>query len=223
MTTPSEKGNAPAPQGPPSNLSDWGDMVPKSTTFADCVSDKEKVQIWNKIYNECGMRSANEKERKMVRAAIYTYCCKNGTSREGEYSGTITLANGQEIEAAVIPRCAGRMKIRKFLRANMLESYDYFKQSRVMEADERFVTKAAAFGVSADAAFALADWLDDCPKFAPAEAKAHQAVFVASIERARRARGGHSLEDVEGERITDELRANGPANAGPKHGQTIDL
>jgi len=69
------------------------------------------------------------------------------------------------------------------------------------------------FGVDPHVAFAAADWLDDCPYFTPAEARAHTAVRVYGINRARRARGGMSLEDVEHNRRDGELVATGVLDA----------
>jgi len=196
---------------PASNFSVWNDATPKIVSFEDCLGQEANSKAWEKLYAATGLKSPNEKERRSVRAAVYVYCAKNGTSREGEYSGTFVLAGGQTVDAAVIPRAAGKMKIRKFLRANMIESYIFFKETGVMEQDDRFVAKAAAFGISAECAFAMADWLDDCPMFTPAEAKAHTTVFNKSIDRSKRARGGKTLETIEDERVTEGIEVNGPA------------
>jgi len=193
-----------------SQAGSWLDVVPKSVDSEDALSFSENKAVWEKIYKAIGKATANESERKAVRAGIYAYCAKNATSREGDYAGSIQLADGTTISAAVIPQSAGKMKIRKFLRANMMESYDFFKTTRVMESDDRFVAKCATKGISAENAFATADWLADCPKFTPGEQKAHESSFNIGVDRARRARGGHNLEDVEQGRVQEGLRVQGP-------------
>lgn len=190
---------------------DWTECVPKNVDSEDSLGIEENKRTWERMYKRAGMVSANEKERRMLRAAVYVYCLKNGTSREGEYSGNMILANGTVVSAAVIPGSSSKMKIRKFLRANMAESYQFFKESRIIENDARYVAKCAALGISPECAFATADWMADCPDFTPAESRAHDAAFVRGIERARRARGGKNLEAVESGRLDDALHAQGPA------------
>jgi len=211
MTTPSGSGGDRVE--PKSNFSTWSDVLPRSVDAEDCMSVKEAKIVWEKMLGYAGMKSAAEKERMALRAAVYVYCAKNGTSREGDYSGNMVLANGTEVSAAIIVRACSKMRIRKFLRSCMDESYTFFKETGVMEADERFVAKCAKLGISPECAFATADWLGGCPKFTPAESKAHDASFNKSIERARRARGGQTLEHVENERVHEELRVNGAMNA----------
>lgn len=193
---------------------DWFSVVPRRVDSEDALGDESNARAWEKLYREAKLSSAGEEERRAMRAAVYVYCAKNGTSREGDYTGSMVLSNGTTVSSAVIARAAGRHHIRKFLRANMIESYQFFKASRVMESDERFVAKCAALGIAADFAFATSDWLTDCPLFTPSEARAHELTFVRSIDRARRARGGKTLETVEGERIGANLEAQGPSGAG---------
>lgn len=192
---------------------DWGSFVPKRVDSEDTLGPEQNKKVWEKLYKEAGLSSAGEDDRRALRAAVYVYCAKNGTSREGEYSGEMQLASGKTVSAAAIVRAAGRMRVRRFLRANMMESYDFFKSSRVMEADERFVSKCSSLGVPAECAFATADWLGDCPQFTPGETKAHEITFVRGIDRAKRARGGKTLEDVESQRQDANLHAQGPSEA----------
>jgi len=132
----------------------------------------------------------------------------------------MVLATGKKVSAEIIVKAAGNRRIRKFFRANMIESYDFFKQSRVMESDERFIAKAANFGIPPESAFAIADWMTDCPKFTPSESRAHELVFARSIDRARRAREGDTLERVEERRMDKALEAQGP---GTEAGRRIEF
>jgi len=189
---------------------DWAAVVPRRVDSEDALGVDQNKATWEKLYREAGMTAGNEEERRALRAAVYVYCAKNGTSREGDYGGEMVLSTGKHVPAAVIPKAASRNRIRKFLRANMNESYEFFKSSRVMESDDRFIAKYAGHGISPDNAFAAADWLTDCPLFTPAEVKVHNAIFVHSIDRAARARGGNTLETVENDRVQEGLRAQGP-------------
>jgi hypothetical protein len=225
MTTPSTQGNqlgggvsGGASGSVASNFSEWDDVVPKKVTMEDSMSEAESARTWEAVYRHAGMSSASEKEKRAVRAGIYVYCALNGTSREGSYNAPIQLSTGTIISASVIPRAASKMKIRKFLRANMSEAYRFFKQTRIMETYERFVASCAKHGISPENAFATADFLTECPDFTPDESKAHNAMFAHSIERARRAREGKSLEQVEDARVENELTAGGPLSAAETNG-----
>jgi hypothetical protein len=151
----------------------------------------------------------DEKVQASCRIAVYKYLCINGTSREGSYAGTITMSDGNSFPASVIPLAAGKMQIRKFMRGNMQESYDALKSSRTMDVEARFIAKQAKLGISADCAFAVADWMTDCPLFTPAEGAAHEKSLMHGLERSRRARGGKTLEEVETSRVDDSLHAQG--------------
>lgn len=202
-------------QGPDKNSRRvvWSERAPKMVASEDSMDPRKVAAVWQKMYNEARMGGMSEAEQQAFRLGVYVYACKNGTSREGDYSGSIVLNNGAEFSAAVIPRATGKMSIRKFFRGCALESYEALKESGCMEADERFVAKVSALGVTPECAFATADWLTDCPKFTPAERAAHDKTFTMGIERARRARDGSTLESVEGGRVARTLEAQGPATA----------
>jgi len=191
----------------------WADLKPKSVGNEDALSDDQNKLVWEKLYKMVGAASAEEDTKKSIRLAVYAYCCVNGTSRDGQYEVPFKTSTGLEIDSAVIPQAASRMQIRKFLRSNMIESYEALKSSGVIEENARYVMKVSALGVSPACAFATADWLTDCPLFTPAENRAHEASFTASVERAKRSRGGHSLENVEKARVDAGLAAQGPAEA----------
>lgn len=196
---------------------DWKSLVPKVVPSEDALGQKACEEIWSLIYTGAGLVNPSEKERQSVRLAVYAYGCKNGTSREGSYSGVIVTSGGLEFEAAVIPRSTGKYHIRKFFRGNMQESYVALKTSKVMEGDPRFVAKVEGYGISSNNAFATADWLADCPMFTPEEVAAHNAVQKYSLERARRVRGGNDLETVENVRIEDGLKVSGPLETTGSH------
>lgn len=211
-STPQQSGQGASASGT-KEADQWTDAIPKEVSYEDAMSQAECNRAWEKMYSAAGMSTANEAERRALKAAVYVYGAKNGTSREGEYAGSMTLSTGKSVDAAIIPRATGKFKIRKFFRANMNESYKFFKITRFMESDQKFVAKAAQYGISAENAFAMADWLTNCPMFTPGEDKAHNTVFTKSIERSRRARGGNSLEDVEEDRLDSAISANGPNHA----------
>lgn len=192
----------------------WAVFKPKSASYEDSLTAARSTEIWTKLYTSA--KATDEKAQKRVRAGVYVYCALNGTSRVGTYGGELQLADGTVVAASHIPRAAGS-EIRKFLRANMDESYEFFKESRVMEAYPRFLSRAADLGIGPQEAFATADWLTDCSLFTPAEKKAHSSSFNFSIQRAKRAREGKTLERVEGDSARATLHAQGQAesNEGP--------
>lgn len=173
------------------------------------MGEQAVLKVWKRMYALARMSAPSEKQQKAFRLAVYAYCVVNGSSREGKYTGTMVLNDGTVVDAAVIPQAATKMHVRKFLRGNMKESYEALKMSGVIEEDERYVAKVAAFGVAPEAAFATADWMADCPHFTPSENRAHLAARDHGLQRSRRARGGQSLEDVERERLSDDLDAQG--------------
>jgi len=199
---------------------DWSAVIPKSVDSEDALGSAKVASIWEKMYREAGLANASEDERRALRAAVYVYCALNGTSRVGDYASEMVLSTGKTIPAAIIPQCTSRMHIRKFLRGNMIESYKFLKESRVMESHDRFIAKCAALQIAPEAAFATADWLADCPLFTPQELAAHSKTFTRGIDRSRRARDGMTLEGVEERADQENLRAQGPAVA---RGAQIDF
>jgi len=189
---------------------DWTDAVPLSVDAEDTMSDKLKDKAWEKMYSLAGLAAAGEKERKALRAAVYTYGVVNATSRVGNYGGELHLATGKTVPASIIPQATGKHAIRRFFRANMRESYTFLKTTDVMAKYPRFLAKVASHGIAAENAFAVADWLTDCPAFTPAETKAHEMFFASSVERAKRARQGKTLETVEANAQENIMRAQGP-------------
>jgi hypothetical protein len=193
----------------------WVDLKPKSIGFENAMGAEQVAEVWKKIYVAVGGAS-DETKKSAVRLAVYTYAMINGTSREGAYRALCKTSYGTTFPASVISQSTGRMEIRRFFRGNMTESYEALKASDVATDYPDFVASAATKGISADCAFATADWLTDCYLLTPAEERAHNVSFTISVEKSRRARGGHRLEEVEADRISDSLAAQGPmASGGP--------
>lgn len=214
MTTPaqtssSSTGTIGSTRPDSSNFNEWTELIPKEVTPADSLSVAESEKNWQEMYKLAGLATGSEKQKKAFRAWAYVQGCLNGTSRQGDFRGVDKLFDGTPVEAAIIPRVLGR-DIRKHYRANMDESYKFFKTTRVMETYSRFIKKCAGLGIGASEAFATADWLDDCPHFTPGEAAAHAKSFNTSLARARRARDGKTLEQVEDEDLAQAIRVNGP-------------
>lgn len=192
---------------------EWSEVVPVEVAYEDAMSAKEVAKVWEDMLIRAKIRSPDERTRAAFRLGVYVYACINGTSREGSYTGMIKIATGQEFSSSVIPLATGKMKIRKFFRGNMDESYEALKSSGVIERDARMVTKAADLSIGASEAFAIADWFTDCPLLTPSERLAHQKSCDAALSRARRARGAKTLEEVEDKRVDKSLEVQGSLNA----------
>lgn len=199
----------------------WSELTPISVDFEDAMGPKRVAEVWQKMMIKAGVRSASEDTQRSFRLAVYVYGALNGTSREGNYKGEIKMSTGHAFDASVIPQSTGNLEIRQFFRGNMVESYHALKLSGAIAANERMVARAAALGISADCAFAMADWMASCPLFTNNEAKAHDAAFVYSVQRSRRARGGRNLEAVEGDRRESVLESQGPVEPMAPVGHSI--
>jgi len=196
---------------------EWDKFVPKAVGKEDALSPPVVQAVWDKLYAAVGKSSAGEDAKLAIRCGVYAYGLLNGTSRAGNYSRTIITSDGFEFSAAEIPRATGTTRIRQFFRGNMKESYDFFKSSGyVQKYEPRFVSKAATLGIGPDEAFAMGDWFAGCPWFTPLESRAHEASGNRGLNRARSARGGDSLEDVEADAVEAAVNAGGakPAMAG---------
>lgn len=196
-----------------SRETEWSELVPQFVGHEDEMSPERVKTSWEKMYRLASMKAPTEKQRAAFRLAVYAYSAVNGTTRVGDYAGVFVLADGTEVPAAVIPRGAGQLDIRRFFRGNMKESYDALKGSGVLERDARFVAKAAALGIRPEEAFAMADWFADCPYFTPGEKLAHEKSLKYALSRSRRTRGGRPLEEVEAEQLGEILEVQGRQDA----------
>jgi len=189
---------------------DWAALAPKSVDYEDTMSERRVNAAWQKMFALGGLRNPGEETQASFKLAVFVYLCVNGTSAEGNYAGSMWLSDGTEVSASVIPQAVGAREIRRFMRGNSELSYYALKQSRVMEKDEKWVTKCSQFGATAANCFAVADWFSGCPLLTPQEKAVHEANFTYSVSRARRARGGRTLEEVYDDRNKETLEANGP-------------
>jgi len=213
-TSTSQRGESSKGSGKASVSDEWADYVPQSVDREDELSTARVSEVWSAVYAEAGLSSGTEKEKKAARCGVYLYGLLNGTSRAGRYNGLIQTSTGVVFEAAAVPRAAGKFNVRRFYRGNMTESYEFLKYSGAVQQQKKFLALAAERGVDAEHAFALADWLTGCPLFTPVEASVHNKAFEFNIQRARRARGGRSLEEVEFEGEHAQLKAQG-TESGP--------
>jgi len=192
-----------------------------SASHEDSITHEDNAKYWSKFYRLAKV-SGDEGRQLMARCAVYIYCAINGTSGQGRYEGEARVGD-VIIDASMIIGTTGPLLLRKWMRANMDESYTYFKKTAVLETDGRFVAKAAGMGIAPGVAFAIADWMDDCPSFTPAERDAHDRAFNFSVSRARRARGGMTTEQVQEADAAKALEAQGPATSAPSRGREIVL
>lgn len=184
---------------PRSDSQSWEGLDPVHVDYEDTMNPLKVARVWTEIYNAAGLRSASEKEQRSVRCAVYVYGAKNGTSREGDYLGSITTGLGLTFSASIIPVATGKFGIRKFFRANANESYDYFTRSDILVNDRKYVQKAERLGIPRDDAFCMADWLGDCSRMSQHQQRMHEKSFVNATTKAAAVRGSN-LETVEKER-----------------------
>lgn len=181
---------------------DWASFAPKSVPFEDSVLPHSVNNYWERIYAEVG--ADDEKKHVEVRLALYAYCAKNGTSREGNYEGVMKTASGMTVPADVLPRVVTKYLIRRFMRACAEESYLSLKLSGCLLADERFIARIMANGVPTDAYMATCDWLRESAMLTPQEAHHNERLFVARRKAADVARGG-TLDSVEARRVENAV------------------
>jgi len=195
-----------------SGETDWDAYNPVRVDKEDQLSDKKAKERWSALYSLIRLPSASEEIKKQVRCAVYAYCCVNGTSRVGNYKGDIAITSGTEFASAMLVEAVGSMDLRRFLRAGMEESYNYLKHSQYLkEKEPKFIARAAALGIGPDEAFAMADWLTDCPKFTPMERHAHDVSRVRGLTKAKYARNGDTLEQIAGEANEAAIKAGSSA------------
>jgi len=203
----------PAPSTPgagQSTMRTWKDYSPKSVDDENAMNHNRVAAVWQKLYNEAG--ASDEEAYRSVRAGVYLYGLKNGTSREGSYGGEIALSNGTVLKASAIPIATGRMDVRKFYRGNTNESYHALKSMDLDALAPTVIAKAAGLGISGSECVALADWMADNPLFTPSEINAHVRSFNYAIARARVGRGG-TLESIEDKRLETSIKAQGESES----------
>lgn len=168
------------------------------------MPEHEVAVAWTQIKKLAGMADASEKMEASLKLACFAYCCANGTSAEGSYDRSMQLSDGQQVPASVITKAVGLSQVRRFMKGNSVLSYEALKQSQCMEDNAAFIARRADAGIAPHMAFATADWLDDCPLFTPEETRVHRMWKVYATTRAKHARGGKSVRELNGERLTVE-------------------
>jgi hypothetical protein len=189
-------------------------LAPTVVEHVDALAPEANKAMWQKFYSAAGYSSAGEESKAGLRLAVYLYLLVNGTSREGAYSGDLRPRDGNLVPAATLVRVCGSAGVRRWMRANQAESYDALRAQPLENIVPRYVASVAKLNIGTQEAFATADWLTGCEKFTPTEVRAHETSFDTSVNRARRARGGHALEEVEKRRQEVALESQGPLNAG---------
>jgi len=184
----------------------------------DSFSPAKTSETWQKLYRKLGV--SDEQVQLSVRAGVYVYLLANGASRVGNYKGEIQTSTGLTFSASMIPHVAGVMEVRRFMRGNLTESYLVLKAINIPEVLRKLTSKCATIGIGASDVFAVADWMDNCPEFTPSETAAHEKYRNFCLQRARGARGGKSLEEVEEVNLERNLHAQGP---GEQVGRSVDL
>jgi len=145
----------------------------------------------------------------------------NGSSPECLYVRDVVCSTGVTFGASILKQATSN-RIRQFLRARLGESYDYLKESRVAEDQDKFIRSRQDMGIPAEYAFATADWLTDYAGLSEAELRYHNLSRNAGFIRSRRAREGKTVEDLKGERMAANLDAQGPEVAAPS-GSRVDF
>lgn len=192
---------------------EFANYVPKGVDSIDAMSPALNAETWQKVYT--AVKASNEGEYKAVRCGVYVYCVVNGCSQKSEFSGDVVTADGKRFPASVIAVAATRQMVRRFLRANMEEAYRFLKNTRVIESYPRYVSRVSTKGIKSSEAFATADFLRDCPLFTPAEQDAHNRYQTFSVDRARHARGGKTIDDLTEEGNRAVLAAQGSVGPEP--------
>lgn len=208
MSTSNAGGAKPTGQGAAASGVDWSTVKPVSVGSEDTMDPEDVSTAWGKIYAAAGVPTADENVKRSIRCAVYVYCTLNGTSRVGDYAAKIKSSSGHQFEAAILARSVPG-KIRRFMRGNADEAYDFFKASKVMEGYPDFIAKVSLLGVTPDNAFATADWMGNCSKLTPTERKAANKAFSVGLTRARNSRGGKTLEGVERTTLDEVVSAQG--------------
>jgi len=111
------------------------------------------------------------------------------------------------------------LELRRFLRGNCSESYGFLKTSGFVEEDRDCRAAAADMQVRVQDFYATADWFDKYDALSPEEREINSKSREYGLERARRARGGRTLEDVEDERRHSALEVQGPSVSNGEEGK----
>jgi len=195
-------------------IAEFADAVPKHVDSVKMFGPNEVKNAWNVIYGKYGIGAGSEKEKLRIRGGVYMYAFLNGTSRAGGWSGSFVTSDGRSYDAGVVTRAVGNSEVRRFMRGNGEESYNFLKHSGAVTANENSLAQAATFGFAPSLAFCFADWLDGNAMMSLEEQGVVNKIKAHNLERSRRARGGLTLEQVEDGARHASLAVQGPLDAG---------
>jgi len=193
----------------PRDPHDWSAYTPLRLDVADAMPMEEAQLVWANLYAAANLTNATEEIKKGFRGLVYAEMFVQGTSRAGGYVGKMQASNGTVLPVSIIPSTVPQGQLRRFLRADLEESYNALKTMRLDRVAAKRVAKATELGIPANYAFATADWLTGCPEFRAPEAEAHKVYMGTSIRRANAARGG-TLESVERSYVEPRVPSQAP-------------
>lgn len=181
--------------------------APKRVDAVKVFDLEHNLQVWTHLYNCAGMASGSEKDKRGLRCAVYEYCCVNGTSPQGEYTGVVVTNSGKRFEASNIPVKVGRKDIRRFLRANSAETIRYFKKEKPWERNNYIRAKCEEKGIRYEEAITLCDWLDFSTGLTPVNRDTSHMLKNYGVQRAGYARGGANMEDLRERSLAMDVEA----------------
>jgi len=153
-------------------------------------------ELWNEIYQLFGATA--EAMQTNVRVAVYGYYAVNGASRRTPHGRDVTTSDGVTAPSAEVLKVIGKERIRKFMRADVVDAYSALKYSPVITTDEIFAAKMERErNVPRSYCYAAVDFLRGCPEFTPEEVKYSESAFRLGINRADNARRGISIDELD--------------------------
>lgn len=186
--------------------SKWGNVAVPRVEHEDRMAVEEAEAVWNRIYSL--FRAAGEEARNEVKLAVYAYYAVNGSSPQTPHSKDIVTGGGVSVASAdVLDAIGSRELIRRFLRAHVEEAYSALKESEVLATDDVYVAKVADKGIPRQYAYCGADFLRGCGLLMPVEKDYADRAFNYSVQRARSARGGRTVEQIDEESRDARLTA----------------
>lgn len=180
----------------------WSNVALPEVEHEDRLPLGEAAETWNGIYRL--FRAGGEDAQKEVKLAVYAYYAINGASRRTKHSRDITTGGGASVLASDVLDVIGEKKIRQFCRADVNEAYSALKESGVLENDEVFAHLAMEKGVPRGSLHCAVDYLRGCSLLTVEEKEFARNHFNASIEKARNARGGLTIDEED--RLIDNRR-----------------
>eukprot|EP00249_Psilotum_nudum_P025497 c30029_g1_i1 orf=112-768(+) len=171
----------------------WGNVAIPEIEHEDRLSASDARDVWNDVFRL--FRATGEEAQREVKLAVYAYYGVNGASRRTKHSRDINTGGGASVLASDVGNVIGMHRIRQFLRADVAEAYSALKETGVLENDEVFVSKAMEKGVPRGFMHCAVDYLRGCSLLTEEEKIYVDHHFSYSIQRARGARGGLTVDE----------------------------